>query len=508
MKRPKDNIFRLIHAMSPAEKRYFKRHYASDQNMMTDLFDYINNLKSYDEDLVKQHFSDTKVAQNLKVYKVQLFDLILKSLTSYHNKKSVLARIRLGLEEVDILLNKQLNELALDRLDRIKQLCIKYEKFTYLIEIAHKEFRLRYIKNDRVGISKMSIFEDLENYLKHLDAHTNLFKQGNQLLDRSKATSSKEVSSEEAQQLKELLQTDILVEEPQGLSFRTKLSRNMILTTIHSRLKNEELEGHYRLANIQLFESYPQFQEELVWDYVGVLRNYMNFCLRQRQYDVLPGIVTKAQKLGKTNQMVAEQYIYFLYGNIEAYYRQGKFEAIETELDPQVNKQIKQFHLEQDRIVMMIHIFLAQNQLILGNQEKAQKYIRKLQASAAANGRFFVEVTDTLELISHFESNDDFLVGNRLQSLNRKTRDKVDVSPFFLELLSLFKNLLRRPHQKVSLVKETIEKMEESPEEELVYIIRHFQLDNWLFAMESNQAFANYMKKEFPRSKPSAAGNR
>ena len=75
MKTPKDNIFRLISAMTAAEKRYFKRHYSSDKNLLTELFDFINGMTSYREEAIKEHFSDSKLAKNLKVYKVQLSDL-------------------------------------------------------------------------------------------------------------------------------------------------------------------------------------------------------------------------------------------------------------------------------------------------------------------------------------------------------------------------------------------------------------------------------------------------
>ena len=76
MKKPSDHIFRLIHAMTPAEKRYFKRHFASEQSVLTQLFDFINKMKSYDEQLIKQSFEEN-VARNFKVYKVQLFELLM-----------------------------------------------------------------------------------------------------------------------------------------------------------------------------------------------------------------------------------------------------------------------------------------------------------------------------------------------------------------------------------------------------------------------------------------------
>ena len=58
------------------------------------------------------------MAKNLKVYKVQLLNLILKSLTSYHSKNNPKSQIRSGLEEVDVLIDKQLYTYASDHLAR------------------------------------------------------------------------------------------------------------------------------------------------------------------------------------------------------------------------------------------------------------------------------------------------------------------------------------------------------------------------------------------------------
>ena len=89
--------------MSAAEKRYFKRHFSSDKSLQTKLFDFINSMDEYEEEQVKEYFSDSNLAKNLKVYKVQLFDLLMKSLTSYHSKRNINSRIRIGLEEIEIL---------------------------------------------------------------------------------------------------------------------------------------------------------------------------------------------------------------------------------------------------------------------------------------------------------------------------------------------------------------------------------------------------------------------
>ena len=94
MKPPNNQLFLLIQSMTAAEKRYFKRHYASHKNQTTELFDFINSMDIYDEKLVKEHFTNSKLSTNLKVYKVQLAKLLLKSLRSYRSHRNDESKIR------------------------------------------------------------------------------------------------------------------------------------------------------------------------------------------------------------------------------------------------------------------------------------------------------------------------------------------------------------------------------------------------------------------------------
>lgn len=167
MKTPNNKLYQLVQAMTAAEKRYFKRHYASDKNQTTLLFDFINSMDSYDEEIVKSNFKDSTISKNLKVYKVQLFKLILKSLTSHRHSKNVKSKIRNGLEAVDILVEKKLYEAAFDRLKQLKVFCQKYEAYTYLLEISEEEHLLAQ-KSQRIK-HQISMLEDHnQQYLEHL----------------------------------------------------------------------------------------------------------------------------------------------------------------------------------------------------------------------------------------------------------------------------------------------------------------------------------------------------
>ena len=58
MKTPTDDIFQLIHSMTAAEKRYFKIHFSSEKSLVTELFNYLNGMKSYNEE--NHHRTSTK----------------------------------------------------------------------------------------------------------------------------------------------------------------------------------------------------------------------------------------------------------------------------------------------------------------------------------------------------------------------------------------------------------------------------------------------------------------
>lgn len=73
MKKPSDQLHQLIAAMSPSEKRYFKLHFGQPDNVLTELFDVVNSLSEYNEEIVKQRIG-SKIAKNLKVHKIQLID--------------------------------------------------------------------------------------------------------------------------------------------------------------------------------------------------------------------------------------------------------------------------------------------------------------------------------------------------------------------------------------------------------------------------------------------------
>ena len=167
MKTTTDKLFRLIKAMSPAEKRYFKRHYGSDTNTLTHLFDAINQQKEYDEDEIKVQMTG-KAATNLKVYKFQLEQLILKSLMSHQHFSSLEYKVRGGLAHFDILLEKGLLETAQKQLEKTQALCLKANYLSYLPIIIEKEAKLQYLLTEGFSSLISPSYNNAKNSLPRL----------------------------------------------------------------------------------------------------------------------------------------------------------------------------------------------------------------------------------------------------------------------------------------------------------------------------------------------------
>jgi len=101
-------LFKLIHSMTKAEKRYFKL-YASSMGLSKNykiyilLFDLIEKQEKYDEKELIQVFKNKKLEISFSTTKSRLYDSIMKSLRAFHAGNSVDTRLRALLQNAEIL---------------------------------------------------------------------------------------------------------------------------------------------------------------------------------------------------------------------------------------------------------------------------------------------------------------------------------------------------------------------------------------------------------------------
>ena len=200
-------------------------------------------MKNYDEEEVKSNFHQSKVSKNLKVYKVQLTDLILKSLISYHNKKSIRSKIRIGLEEIELLMDKQLYNLALGRVKKVKEICLKYEELEYIFAILSYEIMISSFFNVQMKITDYPILEEFDKYTDKIKNTYRLKKINFTLSDKSNNKLTEKLSPEEEQYYIRILEKEEAKITEGKLTFNERYYLNSSFSLINKLVNdNPELE--------------------------------------------------------------------------------------------------------------------------------------------------------------------------------------------------------------------------------------------------------------------------
>lgn len=496
MKIPTDNIFNLIHSMSAAEKRYYKRHYASEKSLTTKLFDLVNNMKVYNESSVKKQFGNSnKAAKNLKVYKVQLTDLLLKSLTSYHNKKSIRSKIRMGLEEVEILMDKQLYDLAQNRLLRIKDLCLKFEEFGLLFPILTMETYLSFFYCATEDPDNHPMIENFERYLDILSNVFQLRKINFSLAYKMNNELTHKADQRVLDNYKHFLLKKLEDNDKGNLTISEQYYLNSSLAKLYSITSNDlENELRFKERNITLLENNPNFTETSPKLSFAALHSYIDCCIRYKKWDQVKSGIDKIKTLVQKYPALKHNALFIGFLELKYYYDTKQYKNIVEELETKLLEQMHEFEQEEDHISTLIFIYFVQTHLILDNHKRAHFFLRRLHAIAKNLDSSYTYFFDILELISHYETNDDTVIQHLLASLKRKLKKDEVPNEIYADILDFFKQIIKvDKEEKVTLAKNLKEKLQHAKEEGLTNILNFSIFDQWLDAIINDQNFSQSM---------------
>ncbi|HRD54327.1 MAG TPA: hypothetical protein PKY96_16935 [Flavobacteriales bacterium] len=149
--RSQDHVHRLIESMSPAEKRWFKRHLQRNGqepgNNQEQLFDAIATMERYDEKTLLSRFSGAAFTRHFAITKRRLYESILHSLESYHAESSVDARLHKLLHQVEILHQRALYADAQKILASARKQAERHERAATLLAVREWERRLIECRN-------------------------------------------------------------------------------------------------------------------------------------------------------------------------------------------------------------------------------------------------------------------------------------------------------------------------------------------------------------------------
>jgi len=143
--RTTDPLFLLIKSLEKSEKRnfklYVKRHSGGEDLKIVQLFDALDKMDEYDEELV---LSKNKAIrkQQLSNMKAHLYRQLLSSLRIIKNENNIDIQLHEQMDFARILYNKGLYHQSLKVLDKLKELAREHNQFTYLQQVIFFEKKI------------------------------------------------------------------------------------------------------------------------------------------------------------------------------------------------------------------------------------------------------------------------------------------------------------------------------------------------------------------------------
>ena len=143
--RTADILFQLIRSLEKSEKRNFKlyiqRSSGNKDLKIIALFDALDKLKEYDEQVLLKKLSSIKKPQ-LSNTKAHLYKQLLASLRLIKTQESIDLQLHEQLDYARILYNKGLYLQSLKILEKVKELAINYNQDSFLIQVISLEKKI------------------------------------------------------------------------------------------------------------------------------------------------------------------------------------------------------------------------------------------------------------------------------------------------------------------------------------------------------------------------------
>ena len=477
--RLRESIFELIQSLTRSEKRYFKlyasRHASIENNVNIKLFELIDELDHYDEQLIFERLQGDACLNRFVITKKRLYDLILASLDAFHASTSVDAQLYRLIHSADILRSKCLYDQSKKVLRSAAKLAIKYERKAICIEISQK---------------MKSLLETMEcAEIRQLCENESLFLT-------------------ELQQMNEIQIR--LIEDP-GDNSPEQMSRAFSLDRdVSHRVLNNNLEvaatlrsGNIQDAVVWLQNSLETYEEnnhlisENPLSYLRVLAELGHLQLRMGHWDEAQISLLKLENYQQALICIDNpelcRYLELVVSRmtLEQKVRRGQLDSTSEELSGLLTLASNELHIEHRAVIQMFvaGIFLNSSELT-----KARKLLNKVIARGVKNlkNEAWKGCALVMKLIIELETEPAHFVIQTVKSIRRQLIQTNQCTSSVKLFLSYAQKITKAVHpvQKQELWKELSEELMTCAPPQEHFDLVYFDLRSWALSKASNGRYS------------------
>jgi len=511
-----DELFQLIKSLSKGDKRNFKlfvkRQAGTDDLKMVQLFDALDKMEEYDEELLLRKNEDLK-KQQLSNMKSHLYKQILTSLRLVKDVDNIDITLHEQMDYARILYNKGLYLQSLKILEKIKEQAKIYNQLTFHLQVLIFEKKIEALHITR---SMEDRAERLAQEVKEVNEHLSMLGKVSNLslqlyswyIKMGHARDEKDVS---AVQL--FFDSNLPRCTVSNMGFYEKMYLYQSYCWYAFILQDLLLYYRYSQKWVDLFDAHEQMKIVEPGQYIKGLHNLLNAHFVLNNYDKYNEALENFEQFSTTynsnmnTNALIQTFVYLYSAKIDKHFLEGTFTE-GLELVPIINDKLKEYELHLDRHRVLVFDYkIACLYFGSGDNEHAIDYLNKIinwKVDLRTDLQCYARL---LHLIAHYELGNYDIIEYLIKSVYRFMAKMKNLSVVEEEIFKFLRKSFTLQQKKVipafKLLKEKLEKYQGNPLETRSFM--YLDIISWLESKIQHVPVQQIRKQKFLAGRKSKA---
>jgi hypothetical protein len=510
--RSTDILFQLIKSLEKGEKRNFKlyvqRNSGNEDLKVVQLFDALDKMEVYDEDIIFKKNAEIK-KQQLSNIKAHLYKLILTSLRLIEEKNNIDIYLHEQLDFARILYNKGLYHQSLKVLDKLKEIAKQHNQITLQLQAVYFEKKIEALHITR---SMSNRAEQLSKETAGINKHLLLVNKLSNLalelyswyINHGHARDENEVVA-----IKNFFESNLPIIHDEDLNFYERLYLHQ--SYCWYGFIQQDLLAYYRYTQkwVALFEEFPAMKGIEAGQYIRGLHNLISANFNLNNYDKFDEVLHQFETFALSdvgvmnNNVKIQVFVYLHIAKINKHFLEGTFTE-GLKLVPHIEHMLEEYHLQLDRHrVLVFYYKIACLYFGSGDNEKTIDYLNKIihwKVDLRTDLQCYARL---LHLIAHFELGNYDLLEYLIKSVYRFMSKMNSLSTAEEEIFSFIKKSFSLSPQKLTpsfvTLKQKLESLEGNPLESRSFM--YLDIIAWLESKIQKIPVQHVRKERFLNSR-------
>jgi hypothetical protein len=425
--RPTDILFQLVHSLEKAEKRHFKlyiKRSSSKENLkIVQLFDAIDKLKEYDDQILLKKLSLTK--PQLANLKSHLYKQIMASLRLLKSADSMDLQLNEQLDYAHILYKKGLFLQSLRILDRVKDIARAHQKFTFMAQVIALEKRIESLHITRSSYNRAEqLSNEAISVSRHIDMVARLSNLSIQLY--SWFVKYGQASSEENEAgIRKFMKEHLPAHAWEQTGFYERLY--LYQSYCWYAFIRQDFLSQYRYTQkwVDLFQEQPVMIRVETGHYIKGLHNLLNALFDLRHYDRFSKTLQRFEQFAQTERVKQndnfriQSFIYIAHAKINQHFMLGTFKK-GLSLVSGIEEKLSEYALWLDRHhILVMNYKIATLYFGSGDYSTSIDYLQKIINEPIDLRSDLQCYARLLHLLAHYELGNTDIMDSLIKSVYR-----------------------------------------------------------------------------------------